>query len=510
MKDLISNNPTVDCDNLVVGTKLCIASNEEDTTDYSEYITEEGDTLESIAQKLAVDPTVLKNINQPIFDYDEPMDAGIEIRYYMNGVYVPDFSNSEDITAKFSNLSESSNGYKCDQHVVVPEGGQCTDFTYRADINYVRIKDLTSYNPAIDCDNLVAGTKLCIEPNDDTFFSKYITEEGDTLQSIAEKLDADPTVLKNLNQPIFDYDEPMDAGVEIKYSMNGVYVPDFSNSEDITDKFSNPSESSNGYKCDQHVVVPEGGQCTDFTYRADINYVRIKDLTSYNPAIDCDNLVAGTKLCIEPNDDTFFSKYITEEGDTLQSIAQKLDADPTVLKNLNQPIFDYDEPMDAGVEIKYSMNGVYVPNFSNSEDITVKFLYSFESFEGYKCDQHVVVREGAECTDYTHRTDINYIRLVDLTSYNPAIDCDNLVAGIKLCIDPNDDGFKTFFSKYITEEGDTLESIAEKLAVDPIVLKNLNQPIFDFETPKKAGIEIRYSVNGVYVPDFSDSEEVYA
>jgi len=523
-KDFYFFNPTVDCSQLTTGTKLCL---EVDFDKYYENISSvtirKKDTLQYLAKKLKTSEEILRRVNVPIFNAYKDFERlvkleGQDVYYRKDGDYVPDFSNSEDVSIRSSNtVKRSENGYKCNQHAVVPQGGKCTDFTNKFDIPYVRMKDLTNFNPTVDCDHLSAGTKLCLEPDYDdikNFYTEYTTKKGDTLKSVAKKLNVDPVILKKINQPIFDVDGKKKAGIKIRYSKNGVYVPDFSNSKQVNAVESN--DNGKGYKCDYHVVASEGSKCTDFTNKFDIPYVRMKDITSYNPTVDCDHLSAGTKLCIDPNDDdyinNYFADYTTKKGDTLVSIAEKLNVDPVILKIVNQPIFDIDGKKKAGIQIRYSKSGVYVPDFSSSEEIKVaKSNESNESGSGYKCNKHVVVSEGSQCTDYAHKTDIPYVRMKDLLAFNPTVDCDHLATGTKLCLEPSDDS--SSFSKYTIKKGDTYDSIAKELNTDKKILKNINQPLFNYDDEtqtleKKVGLELEYSKTGSYVPDFSKSEEV--
>eukprot|EP00833_Pecoramyces_ruminatium_P018642 jgi/Orpsp1_1/1192674/evm.model.d7180000095122.1 len=452
MKDLNAYNPAVDCDNLVVGTKLCLL---------------------------------------PGDDFD------ISSEYGMNGSYIPNFDNSEDVTTKSSNSVENSNGYECSKHIVVQEGEECSDYNgNNQSLSHIRLNDLLGYNPTLDCDNLVAGTKVCLEFDLDKYyeeFSSYTIEENDTLQSLSEKLNTSIEILRRLNGSIFSAYEDDETlynvvGVEIEYRDDGAYVPDFSNSEELTTTKSSNSENSDGYECSKHIVVQEGEECSDYNgNNQSLSHIRLNDLLGYNPTLDCDNLVAGTKVCLEFDLDKYyeeFSSYTIEENDTLQSLSEKLNTSIEILRNINSYIFKSYEDDETlynvvGVEIEYRDDGAYVPDFSNSEELTTTKSSNSENSDGYECSKHVVVQEGEECSDYNgNNQSLSHIRLKDLLGNNPTLDCDNLVAGTKVCLEFDLDKYYEEFSSYTIEENDTLQSLSEKLNTSIEILRRLNGSIF--------------------------------
>jgi len=372
----------------------------------------------------------------------------------------------------------SGEGYKCGKHVIVQEGEGCSKYIESNTLPSIREKDLYIYNPTLDCDNLTAGTKVCLDADIDEYYenmNSHVIGKKDTLKSLATKLKTSETIIRRINNPIFEDfkdDELLDiiAGEEILYRKDNNYVPDFSESEDarVTSSNSVENDSTNSV----------------------VNKVVNKALldSENKPSDSAEN---NSSDSVENNPSNSVEDQPSEATENESSEATE-----------NEPSeAAKDKPSDSD-ENKLSNS---VEN-SSSNSVEDKSSDSNENNKGYKCDKHIVVPEGGKCSDFTYKFDIPYIRHKDLLLFNPTINCDQLTPGTKICLEPNN--YHEFFTYYYTEEGDTLESISKKLNVDQTILKNLNTPIFDKEGSKISGVEVRYSKNGVYVPDFDNSNEV--
>jgi len=112
-KELFSLNPTIDCDHLKVGQKVCIEQNDwkSSSEEYDTYIIKEDDTYDGIAKKLGTTKEILGNLNATLFlyrlgDKNIKNQVGTEIIYRKDGNYVPDFEQSEEyILPKHANYT---------------------------------------------------------------------------------------------------------------------------------------------------------------------------------------------------------------------------------------------------------------------------------------------------------------------------------------------------------------------------------------------------------------------
>ncbi|OUM59533.1 hypothetical protein PIROE2DRAFT_14891 [Piromyces sp. E2] len=99
MKDLKIYNPTLDCDNLRSGQKLCVESTEGKQPAYSKYTIRKGDTCKSVAKKLKATVRILQNINNYLDCSRSNLNQqiGVSISYRSDGKYDPNFKNSHKV-----------------------------------------------------------------------------------------------------------------------------------------------------------------------------------------------------------------------------------------------------------------------------------------------------------------------------------------------------------------------------------------------------------------------------
>jgi len=98
-KDLRILNPTMDCDNLRSGQKVCVDVNIDKSPEYDDYYIKRGDTCKSIAKKLNTTVQVLKNINNYLQCDKDNLNEQIDVRisYRKDGKYAPNFKNSKRV-----------------------------------------------------------------------------------------------------------------------------------------------------------------------------------------------------------------------------------------------------------------------------------------------------------------------------------------------------------------------------------------------------------------------------
>ncbi|KAG4099880.1 hypothetical protein H8356DRAFT_1290539 [Neocallimastix lanati (nom. inval.)] len=93
-KDLMIMNPTLDCDNLSSGTKVCVEA-QWDKNPFDVYTIKKGDTCKSIAKSLKTTISVLENTNLDLLVCNiVNKQVGVEIDYRKDGDYTPIFKKS--------------------------------------------------------------------------------------------------------------------------------------------------------------------------------------------------------------------------------------------------------------------------------------------------------------------------------------------------------------------------------------------------------------------------------
>ena len=198
-EDLVAFNPTVDCNNLSIGQKLCIDVDLDNYYDDT-YIIKKTDTYEGIAKKLGTTQKILYRINGSSYLYELGEDnikhqVGNHISYRKDKCYIPDFSKSKEYilskhrkstttkkstkkTTKKSTKKKSTTktitktatkatgkakqtSYACDKHVVVKHGDTCYKIYTNKNVN-ISSNQLLKLNPNLNCDNLRSNTKICV------------------------------------------------------------------------------------------------------------------------------------------------------------------------------------------------------------------------------------------------------------------------------------------------------------------------------------------------------------
>jgi len=103
-KELMIFNPTLDCNNLEVGTKVCIEVDLEKTLKrrpYNTHVIRKNDiNCDILAKKLNTTRKILENVNFNILNCNNLMNQArlkVEISYQHDGDYVPTFTDSTEI-----------------------------------------------------------------------------------------------------------------------------------------------------------------------------------------------------------------------------------------------------------------------------------------------------------------------------------------------------------------------------------------------------------------------------
>jgi len=195
LRDLLALNPTIDCDKLSIGQKLCLdidIDNYYDEKEVGEYIIKKTDTYEGIAKKLGTTQEILYRINFSSYLYMEGNNniknqVGNHIFYRKDHYYIPDFSKSKEYilskhrkstTTKKTTKKKSTTktitktatkatgkakqtSYACDKHVVVKHGDTCYKIYTNKNVN-ISSNQLLKLNPNLNCDNLRSNTKICV------------------------------------------------------------------------------------------------------------------------------------------------------------------------------------------------------------------------------------------------------------------------------------------------------------------------------------------------------------
>lgn len=209
--------------------------------------------------------------------------------------------------------------------------------------NSTTIQAIRLNNTGVDFTTITPGTEICMPSQSLTCQSgqPYTVQQGETLASIAQKLDMTQLALSERNPDVTD----LAAG-------DVICIPaDASPGAPVQD----------GTAADNNTVAPAPGLSCPVGYSAqrvhmgqtyadlliDLN-VSYKAMRSANPSLRPGGLVAGTAYCAPPAGmrESCTRSYAVQDGDTLASIARQLNTTPGRLLMLNPTLLptDFSQP----------------------------------------------------------------------------------------------------------------------------------------------------------------------
>lgn len=205
--------------------------------------------------------------------------------------------------------------------------------------NSTTVQAIRLNNTGVDFAAITPGTEICMPSRSLTCQSgqPYTVQQGESLASIAQKLDMTELALSERNPDLTD----LTAG-------DVICIPAESNPSDTV---------QDGTAADDNTVTPSPGISCPIGYSAqrvqlgqtyadlliDLN-VSYKAMRSANPTLRPGGLVAGTPYCAPPAGmrESCSHSYAVQDGDTLASIARQLNTTPGRLLMLNPTLLPTD------------------------------------------------------------------------------------------------------------------------------------------------------------------------
>lgn len=215
--------------------------------------------------------------------------------------------------------------------------------------NSTTVQAIRLNNTDVDFSTIAAGTEICLPSRSLTCQSgqPYTVQQGETLSSIAQKLDVTELSLSERNPDLGELtagdvicipaeSNPSDTVQDGTASDNNTVTPSTPLQPIVP---MNPSISCpTGYEAHR---VQTGQTYADLLVDLNVSY---KAMRSANPNLRPGSMVAGTLYCAPPagTRESCSRSYAIQEGDTLASIAQQLNTTTGRLLMLNPTLLPTD------------------------------------------------------------------------------------------------------------------------------------------------------------------------
>lgn len=422
-------NPTINCNNLAVGTTICLgypADYEYDTQycrDY--YWSRYGETCASIASSYGMTYNAFVTAN-PWLDCTNN-----------NNNILP---NNTRVCLGYNIASHVDSVHDCGTTYTVQNGDTCQSIFSRYTQSYT---EFLTINPNLNCNGLYAGQVICLGAAQtrtvyqQTCESWYTVQQYDTCASIIQKFGEKPTTFYAANANVNCNNLQVGQRICIGFGTQKVVHEE---------------------SCKQYHSVNVGDTCSSIVayYNEDWN-----TFNNANNHLDCSNLIVGERVCIGYQQTTTIyeqnceSYYTVKDGDTCVGIISTHSQDANHFFRSN-PSIDCSS-LRVGQIICLGYTGVDSVNLRT-------------------CQHYHTVQSGESCQTLLNRYNQDQKTFYD---NNRNVDCSKLYEGQIVCMSYDQD--LTVYQKvcqtnHIVKAGETCASIIKMYNVQ-------NENDFDASNP---------------------------